>query len=247
VSRTSKWTAFILSACVPGAGQLAAGSWTCVGWFLAAGVIVAAGQGTRSWYLPVSTQPLQILAGIGVALLSAEHAKRLLEPRGNAVVRSCCCTCRAKKRSVDVLIALDVACSREDLWRTVGDLPRFLVLDPFHESITLMRGEPGVGVDLVLHHDSFGLRFSRFGRIIRWQPGYGYAFSDFSGRGPRTGFPHVFLVNLTPLVDDGGCQRTRLTIRVRGRWTSRSIPLWLGRFWIRLVCREHARLLYKGL
>jgi hypothetical protein len=38
-----------------------------------------------------------------------------------------------------------------------------------------------------------------------------------------------------------------LTIRIRGRWTSRIVPVWLGRQWIRLVCREHARLLAKGL
>jgi hypothetical protein len=38
-----------------------------------------------------------------------------------------------------------------------------------------------------------------------------------------------------------------LTIRVRGRWTSRFAPVWLGRWWIWLVCREHARLLAKGL
>ena len=36
-----KWTAFLLSACVPGAGQLAARSWTCLVWFAAAGLFVA--------------------------------------------------------------------------------------------------------------------------------------------------------------------------------------------------------------
>ena len=138
--------------------------------------------------------------------------------------------------------SLTVAQSREQLWAQIRDLPRFLTIDPFHDQVTLMRDQPVVGVDLVLSHNAFGRRFLRFGKIIGWREGVGYTFSDLSARGPRVGFPHVFMVSIEPQDDV-----SRLTIRVRGRWTSRLIPVWLGRQWIRLVCREHARLLRKGL
>ena len=96
----SKWTAFLLSACVPGAGQLAAGSWTCLGWFAIAGLL---GAGTielqrqlsnATWLLAV-----QAVCGISLAIFSAEHAKRLLETAaeigGGTVVAS---SCRSRSR-----------------------------------------------------------------------------------------------------------------------------------------------------
>ena len=96
MTRTSKWTAFLLSACVPGAGQLAARSWTCLAWFAAAGLVAAAfaraGQlvDGGSWLMP-----LQMGAGVALCLLSAEHAKRLLEGdrRRNSRVRASHVSC----------------------------------------------------------------------------------------------------------------------------------------------------------
>src|ERR1700752_960650 len=78
-AKINKWTAFLLSAFVPGAGQLAANSWTCLIWFIAAGLLAAGtieltrlhGQAAWVW-------PLQAAWGIALCLLSAEHAKRLL-------------------------------------------------------------------------------------------------------------------------------------------------------------------------
>jgi hypothetical protein len=243
---TSKWTAFLLSACVPGAGQLAARSWTCLAWFAAAGLLAAAfarvGQLVpgSAWLFAV-----QFAAGAALCLLSAEHAKRLHEKgrrRNAAVVGSSVSCAGGGGRSVEVLISLAVRRSPEQLWQQISDLPRFLTIDPFHDAVTLMRDQPSKGVDLMLSHNAFGRRFLRFGRIIAWREGVGYTFSDLSARGPRVGFPHVFIVAIEP--EDG---KSRLTIRVRGRWTSRLVPVWLGRLWIRLVCREHARLLCKGL
>jgi hypothetical protein len=243
---TSKWTAFLLSACVPGAGQLAARSWTCLAWFTAAGLLAAAlariGELVpgSAWLLAV-----QFVAGAALCLLSAEHAKRLLEKgrRRNAAVVDSWVSCKGGSgRSVDVLISLTLRHSPEHLWEQIRDLPRFLTIDPFHDEVTLMRDKPAKGVDLVLSHNAFGRRFLRFGRIIAWHEGEGYTFSDLSTRGPRVGFPHVFMVAIEPQAG-GSC----LTIRVRGRWTSRIVPVWIGRLWIRLVCREHARLLCKGL
>lgn len=251
--RTSKWTAFLLSACVPGAGQLAARSWTCLAWFAAAGVLVAGwtwlGQileGLAAWMLP-----LQVGAGMGLCLLSAEHAKRLLEVRteknGSSVVRSSVCRSRSSGRKVDIEIVLDVVRTRGEVWNLISDLPRFLTIDPFHDHVTLMRDQPAVGVDLVLSHNAFGRRFLRFGKIIAWRDRSGYTFSDLSPRGPKQGFPHVFMIELQLLATPESTPLTRLTIHVRGRWTSRLVPVCLGRLWVLLVCREHARLLRKGI
>jgi|SRR5262249_12095951 len=98
----------------------------------------------------------------------------------------------------------------------------------------------------------------RFGRILVWDEGAGYTFSDLSRHGGQTGFPHVFFVAIEPLTGTAEEARNelgsaaaqplaRLTIRVRGKWTCRIVPLWLGRLWAWLVCREHARLLKKAL
>jgi hypothetical protein len=149
---------------------------------------------------------------------------------------------------LDIEFSLDVARSAADLWQLVSDLPQFLSIDPFHDSVTLMRDRPARGVDLVLSHNAFGRRFLRFGRIVSWQEGRGYTFSDLSGRNRRRGFPHVFIVSLSPASDPSERQPlTRLSIRVRGRWTSRLAPVCIGRLWVWLVCREHARLLRKAL
>ena len=111
-----------------------------------------------------------------------------------------------------------------------------------------MRDRPAPGVDLLLSHNAFGRRFLRFGRIVAWHDGNGYSFSDLSGRGPSSGFPHVFTVKLSPAGDGPeAAPLARLTIHVRGRWTSRLAPAWLGRNWVWLVCCEHARLLRKAL
>jgi len=248
----SKWTAFLLSACLPGTGQLAAGSWTCLVWFAIAGLL-AAGlielqqlHRDGAWLLP-----WQAACGIALGLLSAEHAKRLLETaprRGRSSVVRSACRSRSRGRTMDIEISIDVARSQHELWQLVGDLPRFLVIDPFHDQVTLMRDRPAVGVDLLLSHNAFGSRFLRFGRIVAWREGSGYTFSDLSNRGPRRGFPHVFIVQLEPVGDVRlSCPLTRLGIRVRGRWTSRLTPAWFGRLWVWLVCREHARLLRKAL
>jgi hypothetical protein len=248
----SKWTAFLLSACVPGAGQLVARSWTCLGWFAAAGA-VAAGWTlvARSLNGSVWLLPLQIALGVGLCLLSAEHAKRLLERRGeknrSGAAKSHRCRSKSRGRQIDIEFSLEVARSQLELWNLVSDLPRFLTIDPFHDEVTLMRDRPAKGVDLVLSHNAFGVRFLRFGQILAWEERRGYTFSDLSARGPELGFPHVFMINLEPLATADTKSLTRLTINVRGRWTSRLTPAWLGRLWIWLVCREHARLLAKGI
>jgi hypothetical protein len=250
----SKWTAFFLSAVVPGVGQLAARSWSCLAWFAATAVILSAFSfadqiAQDSGWLAA----LQVVVGLGLCLVSAEHAKRLLETRRQRrenIVTSARVRCAGGSgRQVRADIQLTVARSAEELWEIVRDLPTFLTIDPFHESVTLMRDQPAVGVDVVLAHNAFGRRFFRFGRIVAWREKVRYTLSDLSARGPRVGFPHVFIVQIETL--DGtvrdAAPNSQLTIRIRGRWTSRWIPTWIGRWWIALICHEHCRLLRKGL
>jgi hypothetical protein len=230
-----KWTAFLLSLTVPGAGQLWARRWNCLGWFMAAAAL--------------SVIPLPLAARVAaLALLglgSAEHAKRCLESarRGGAgsIARVSCE--HMSGTAVDLRIDLDVPRPCGEVWGIVADLPTFLCVDPFHVHVGILgpRIEPGAA--LVLEHRAFGLTFLRFGRLLRWDEGRGYAFSDLSARGPGRGFPHAFFVTVEP----GEGARTWLRVRVRGRWTARWVPLRLARWWLRYVCVEHARLLQAAL
>lgn len=188
----SKWTAFLLSACIPGAGQLAARSWTCLAWFAAAGLL-ALGRSHLEKLMDGSwIWPLQVVVGVALCLLSAEHAKRLLEGQhgtgGSAVMGASAILCRNVGRKLEIATSLDVAQSSAEVWALIRDLPRFLTIDPFHDKVTLMRDQPALGVDLVLSHNAFGLRFLRFGKIIAWREGSGYTFSDVSPR-PEGGIP----------------------------------------------------------
>lgn len=247
-SHAAKWTAFYLSLAVPGAGQLWAGSAWCGPWWLAVALTVwawsvAAADGDAGWI--ARTACLGILS-----VLSAELARRLVEVKGPerlapAVITKVRLAPRCRRRVISSIEAV-VPASVDAVWARVADVPRFLTIDPFHERVTLMRPETAAGVDLVLAHNAFGHRFYRWGRILQWRPGQGYAFSDLSLRGPQYGFPHVFFLELEPMALDGQ-EATRLTITVRGRWSSRWIPVTLGRWWVYAVMCDHARLLRKAL
>ena len=248
-SDRDKWTAFWLSLVVPGVGQLWGGSVSCLAWFVAAGGVAAFWLRLADGRFNFSLILGQFVSLAVVGLLSAEHAKRLRERvsatsrvglRSRVLMR-----CRSG-RAINVRMELKCSCSPCELWSRVADLPRFLTIDPFHERVTLMRAEPAAGVDVTLEHNAFGRRFLRFGRILSWRAGRGYTFSDFSAKGSRQGFPHVFCIEVQPSAESDET-RSRLTIDVRGKWTSRVVPAAIGRWWVWLVCREHARLLRKGL
>jgi hypothetical protein len=250
-----KWTAFLLSLVVPGAGQLAAGSLWCVPWFLGAAMLVGAWLVAGANQSGALWQMAQAGSLVVVGVVSAEHAKRSLERRraepGTRVLKSSLTRSSIRRTAVSLRLEVLVAMDAAELWRRVADLPTFLTIDPFHEKITLMRREPAAGVDVVLWHNTFGRRSVRFGRILWWEEGRGYALSDISRRGPRCDFPHVFFIRVEPVridavsADRGKC--ARLTIDVRGKWTSCWIPAAVGRCWMRWVMREHARLLRKAL
>jgi|GEM_PF-2430739 len=242
---SEKSTAFYLSLLAPGAGQLYARQWSCVPWFLATGLIatLAACGNAYAWSASAWIQFLS-LAVLGLA--SAEHAKRCLEPsrrpRGAPAVPTRVRCSRLRGAIVDLQIELEVPQPPAEVWAVVRDMPRFACVDPFHQRVIVLGPALKPGVELVLEHCAFGIRFRRFGRLLSWHEGRGYGFSDLSARGPGQGFPHAFFVTVTA-AGLGKAERTRLLLRVRGKWTSRFVPLWLGQWWLRYVCAEHARLL----
>lgn len=124
----------------------------------------------------------------------------------------------------------DLPLSRRRAWRTLADFERIVCLDLFHRSVDLGGRPPAPGVDFDLPHRAVLFELPRRGRILRWDEGAGYAFSDLreSGRGF---FPHVFVLAL----EDGPsstCARCRLRLEIRGLWTTAWIPRWAGRAWI---------------
>jgi hypothetical protein len=239
-----KWAAFLLSLMVPGAGQLMAGSLWFVVWFAAVGclgIFLNAGPF-------IGLEWIGVVASASLSVLSAEHAKRCLEPtrrsRSTPAAKSKI-RCGTKGRNaVDLRIELEVDRPVSELWNDVAEIKWFACIDPFHRRLIVQGPRLEPGVDLVLEHQAFGLSFLRFGRLLSWHEGRGYAFSDLSAKGPRHGFPHVFFVSVEP-VGSVGQSRSRLVVHVRGKWTARWIPRALGMWWLRFVCREHARLLRK--
>ena len=183
-----KWAAFWLSLAVPGAGQLLAGRWSCLAYFAAVVALIAALPRAGSW---------AALAALGLA--AAEHAKRCVEGdrwRGRAepaAVRARVVDRSGRGRRVDLRIELEVARPPAEVWARVADFPEFVTIDPFHSRVIVLGPELRPGVALALEHRAFGVKFLRFGRLLRWREGRGYTFSDLSGRsGGRGFFPHVF-------------------------------------------------------
>jgi hypothetical protein len=240
-----KWTAFALSLAVPGAGQLWAGRLSCLAYFaVAAGLIAATSRASAAG---------AALGGAAFAFLglcSAEHAKRCVEvERRSGCSRGVPARSRVLDRSrglrgIALRIELDVDRPPAAVWACVADFAHFVTIDPFHSRIVVLGPELKPGVELALEHRAFGIRFFRFGRLLKWREGRGYTFSDVSGvRGSRGFFPHVFVFAVEP----GGHGSTRLSVTIRGRWTARHLPRWVGRWWFRFVCHEHARLLRAAL
>jgi hypothetical protein len=125
---------------------------------------------------------------------------------------------------------IDLALASQSVWGQMGDFCRFASHDYFHRDIRIESGQPRQGARL--HQFAFW-RVRRRGRILWWREGEGFAFSDLSEAGPRTGFPHVLILRLESVAKT----RSRLRVSVRGRWTARWIPLWARRLWLAWVFR----------
>ena len=202
------WTAFLLSLAVPGAGQL----WSCLAYFTAVVGLATPRVGPLRW---------PALAALGV--VSAWHARRCVEAGGwRRGARRVAARSRVVDRSgpgsgIDLLIEVDVERPAVEVWASMSDLPRFVTFDPLHSRV-IVNG-PGLqpGVDLTIEHRVFGLTFFRFGKLLTWRDGCGYSFSDLSPKGAEGFFPHVFDFAVAP----DGHGGARLTVTVRGKWTSR--------------------------
>jgi hypothetical protein len=114
-------------------------------------------------------------------------------------------------------------------WGQLRDFPSSACHDPFHCDVRILEGVPRAGAKILLGHRHFFFRTSRVGRILRWDEGTGFAFSDLNRTDPRRAFPHVLSYELEPA--DAGCL---LRVRVTGRWTA-PVPRWAGRLWLRWV------------
>ena len=242
-----KWTAYWMSLCLPGTGQMMAGSPSCVPWFVGVGLLWSL---VNTSDLPIAA-PAAAISSVVLALLSAEHAKRLLEPSrathaGRPKPRVRVNHREVGRTAVDLRIEMFLDRPADEVWSEMADFAKFACIDPFHERMIVQAAEVHPGVDLVLVHRIFGFRFLRFGRLLKWQEGRGYAFSDLSRRCPTRGFPHVFFFSVEP-VGDGRSDACRLTVTVRGKWTALGVPRRVGMWWLRYVCYEHARLLCKTL
>ncbi len=236
-----KWTAALMSLAAPGAGQLWAGKLSAIGWLACVAMVLAVGASLRA---PAAVTTLCLAA---VSLLSAEHAKRGLERqpswRRSAAVVSRQYWRRPRGRGVRFGFELSIALPAEVVWRRVAELPTFLCVDPFHTRVAFLTSARAAGAELAIEHRAPGFRNVRFGRVLRWREGEGFAFSDLSRLGKNRGFPHVFHVSVQP----NGSRDCRLRIDVRGKWTARRLPLTLGQWWLRYVAWEHARLLRKAM
>lgn len=232
---------------MPGAGHLLDGSAWCWPWLLAAGcgtglLLGMCGGGLAGRLLAA--------AWLGLAgCASALHAEKVATararrpPAGRIRPRISCLPPRG--RAVALRIDLEVPRPSDELWSLLADLPRFVLIDPFHTRLAVLGPKLQAGVQLGLEHQAFGVRFWRFGKLLSWREGCGYAFSDLSAKGKQRGFPHVFFVSLQ--AESGPAPRSRLTIVVRGKWTSAWIPVRLGCCWLKYVAAAHARLLAAAL
>jgi hypothetical protein len=242
VSHADKWTVFLMSLIAPGSGQLFALHRSFGLWCVAAAASIC-GAAYFAKFSPVFSAMCVAIWSL-IAMASASHAKHLLEFRppwlGTPGVTAYVRYETPRRNRIRLGIDVDIPRPASEVWLRIAQLELFLCIDPFHTSIIAVDGPLKVGSTLLLEHHAIGFRFTRGGRLLRWREGEGYSFSDLRRRDPRRGFPHVFHVAVRSTDD---ARSTRLTIDVRGRWSSKLVPARVGMLWLGWVMREHARLL----
>ena len=128
---------------------------------------------------------------------------------------------------------LELPMSAGSAWGQLRDFRTYACHDYFHADVRIAGGVPRRGAKLRILHRYGPFEVERCGRIVWWEEGRGYSFSDLSLRGPRRGFPHVLGYRLIP---DGELHDRGLEhITVRGRWTARGVPRWAARLWLAWV------------
>ena len=138
-----------------------------------------------------------------------------LTPRGRVL-------CRA---------TVDVPASADAAWGQLRDFRRFAAQDFFHAAVRVGAGGVRRGASLEIDHRFGPFAVTRVGRILQWQEGRGYSFSDLSRRHPLAAFPHVYRYRLLP----AGPSVCVLEVTVAGRWTTPLWPRWAARLWLTWV------------
>jgi hypothetical protein len=132
---------------------------------------------------------------------------------------------------VECAARVELPMSARSAWGQLRDFRGYASHDYFHAGIRIDGGVARRGARLRILHRFGPFEVVRRGRILWWEEGRGYSFSDTSMDGPRRGFPHVLGYRLHPIDD----QRCVLHITVRGRWTARRVPRWAARLWLAWV------------
>jgi hypothetical protein len=136
-----------------------------------------------------------------------------------------------RRGRVECLARLELPLSATRAWGRLRDFRTFAAQDFFHTNVRVDGDAPRAGAALEIPHRFGPFRVTRVGRILSWEEGRGYRFSDLSRRRPRAAFPHAYRYELHPLGGDRCC----LAISIRGRWTLRIMPRWLVRLWLAWV------------
>ena len=142
-----------------------------------------------------------------------------------------------KRGRVECFARLELPLSARQAWGQLRDFRRFAAQDFFHAVVRVAGGAARAGATIEIPHHFGPFRVTRVGRIIWWEEGRGYGFSDLSRRNARAGFPHAYRYELRPLEGDTCC----LEITIRGRWTLRLLPRWAVRLWLLWVFSHIAR------
>jgi hypothetical protein len=128
-------------------------------------------------------------------------------------------------------------------WGQLRDFRLFAAQDFFHAAVRVDPGGVRRGARLEIDHRFGPFAVTRVGRIVQWDEGHGYAFSDLAYPDFRTAFPHLYRYRLRP----AAASRCVIEITITGRWTARAVPRWLVMLWLRWVFSHIARSVHNTL
>jgi hypothetical protein len=109
---------------------------------------------------------------------------------------------------------LRIAKSADEVWDWLSDVRNAMTANQFHEAIDYPERVTGPGPVVPIHHNIFGRRNVRFGRITQYRKyhiAWGERLADEYG---QDSFPHSVAMKVVPL-DDNACT---VSTRVRGIW-----------------------------
>ena len=145
-----------------------------------------------------------------------------------------------RNNSIDAEHDIILPRSASYIWGQMRDWKWFMTRDPLHYQIDITNWGRR---EMMIDHRFLGISIKRRARLLRWNEGSGFAFSDLSKRGNDCGFPHVCEYTLHP-IDDHSC---RLTIAARGKWTANWVPLFARKLWLTWILGETARHIHHAM